>query len=147
MCRDVFLVGNNLKIVCRMLLFVMQTVIICNMATVKVKFRASSVEAREGVLYYQFIHRRVVRQINPGYRIFPWEWDCRSARIVLPEAYAFRYDYLRALERRMAEDMKRLRSIVLRLERAGADFTADRVVELYRSSGAAGRGFLGFARE
>ncbi len=130
-----------------MLLFVMQTVIICNMATVKVKFRASSVEAREGVLYYQFIHRRVVRQINPGYRIFPWEWDCRSARIVLPEAYAFRYDYLRALERRMAEDMKRLRSIVLRLERAGADFTADRVVELYRSSGAAGRGFLGFARE
>lgn len=33
------------------------------MATVKVKFRASSVEMKEGSLYYQVIHNRLVRQL------------------------------------------------------------------------------------
>ena len=36
------------------------------MASVKVKFRASSVADREGRLYYQIIHNRVTRQINSG---------------------------------------------------------------------------------
>ena len=35
------------------------------MATVKVKFRASSVATKEGTLFYQVIHKRIVRQIPP----------------------------------------------------------------------------------
>ena len=34
------------------------------MATVKVKFRASSVATKEGTLFYQVIHKRIVRQIH-----------------------------------------------------------------------------------
>ena len=37
------------------------------MATVKVKFRPSSVDGREGTVYYQVIHGRVARQINTSY--------------------------------------------------------------------------------
>ena len=46
------------------------------MASVKVKFRPSTVNGREGTLYYQVIHNRVVRQINTEYKLFVSEWDC-----------------------------------------------------------------------
>lgn len=36
------------------------------MATIKIKFRTSSVKTKEGVLFYQIIHARVTRQINTG---------------------------------------------------------------------------------
>lgn len=35
------------------------------MATVKIKFRPSSVDGKEGTVYYQVIHVRVARQISP----------------------------------------------------------------------------------
>lgn len=40
------------------------------MASVKVKFRPSTVNGKEGTLYYQVIHNRVVRQINTEYKLF-----------------------------------------------------------------------------
>lgn len=48
------------------------------MATIRTKFRSSSAEGREGALYYQVIHNRVVRQISTGYKLFASEWDQRS---------------------------------------------------------------------
>lgn len=39
------------------------------MATVKVKFRASSKPGKEGTLFFQVIHGRVTRQIATGYKI------------------------------------------------------------------------------
>ena len=41
-----------------------------DMASVKVKFRPSTVNGKEGTLYYQVIHNRVVRQINTEYKLF-----------------------------------------------------------------------------
>ena len=38
------------------------------MASIKVKFRPSSVNNREGTIYYQVIHERVIRQIRTEYR-------------------------------------------------------------------------------
>jgi hypothetical protein len=38
--------------------------------SIKLKFRSSSVADREGTLYFQIIHDRVVRQLATGYRIF-----------------------------------------------------------------------------
>ena len=53
------------------------------MASVKVKFRPSTVNGREGTLYYQVIHNRVVRQINTEYKLFVSEWDSHSETVVL----------------------------------------------------------------
>lgn len=53
------------------------------MASVKVKFRPSTVNDREGTLYYQVIHNRVVRQINTEYKLFVSEWDYHSETVVL----------------------------------------------------------------
>lgn len=40
------------------------------MASIKLKFRTSSVQEKEGRLYYQVIHNRVARQIHTEYRIY-----------------------------------------------------------------------------
>ena len=39
------------------------------MASVKVKFRPSTIGGKEGTLYYQVIHNRVVRQIYTDFSL------------------------------------------------------------------------------
>lgn len=43
------------------------------MASLKIKYRHSSIEGKAGTLFYQVIHNRVARQINSGYKIYPDE--------------------------------------------------------------------------
>ena len=45
------------------------------MATIKLKFRPSSVPETEGTLYYQVINKRKVKWISTGYHVYPCEWD------------------------------------------------------------------------
>ena len=103
------------------------------MATIKTKFRSSSVEGREGTLYFQIIHGRVARQINTGYRLFPSEWDGRTSEIILPVSGDSRRSLLLALKERMEKDIRRLESIIAGLERSGGTYPASRVVELFHN--------------
>lgn len=70
------------------------------MATVKIKFRPSSVDGREGTVYYQVIHGRVTRQINTSYKLFPAEWDKRHSRIVIISPDKDRQQYLLSLDKK-----------------------------------------------
>lgn len=45
------------------------------MASIKVKFRPSTVAEHEGTIYYQIIHERKVRQLLTEYKVFSSEWD------------------------------------------------------------------------
>lgn len=38
------------------------------MASIKVKFRSSTTEGKEGTIYYQVIKNRVIRQLKTDYR-------------------------------------------------------------------------------
>ena len=40
------------------------------MASVKVKSRPSTIEGKEGTIYYQIIQNRVIRQLKTDYRIY-----------------------------------------------------------------------------
>ena len=40
------------------------------MASIKVKFRSSIVSGKEGILYYQIIYRRVIRQLTTIHYIY-----------------------------------------------------------------------------
>lgn len=53
------------------------------MATIKLKFRASSVEEKEGTLYYQVIHKRNVKWISTGYHAYPCEWDEKASEMLI----------------------------------------------------------------
>ncbi len=117
------------------------------MATVKVKFRASSVEAKEGSLFYQVIHNRQARQIHTGYKLYPHEWNAADAEIVfLPDTGDNRRSYLASLKDTLHKDVKRIKSVIVRFERAGKDYTAGEVVERYLMPLDAG-GFMSFARD
>ena len=54
------------------------------MASVKAKFRPSSIDGKEGSIYYQVIHNRVVRHIRTDYRIFESEWNGKLSMIDIP---------------------------------------------------------------
>ncbi len=117
------------------------------MATVKIKFRASSVETREGKLFYQVIHNRQARQINTAYRLFPEEWDPVRSKVVLPpDLGKQRCDYLYTVQRALAEERSRFEGIIARFERIGIPYTIDRVIESFASQSAGG-GFFAFARQ
>ncbi len=51
------------------------------MATIRLRFRPSSVSGSMGTLYYLVIHRRKTAMLSTGCRIYPHEWDSRRASI------------------------------------------------------------------
>ena len=53
------------------------------MVSIKVKFRPSSTIGKEGTIYYQIIHKRVIRQLKTDYRIYADEWDEGRATLIL----------------------------------------------------------------
>lgn len=116
------------------------------MATVKVKFRASSVGTGEGTLVYKVTHRRVTRQITTGYRLYPQEWDGAHSKVVIPsDRDSRRQAYLKALKEKIADDMTLFREIIALLDCTGGHYTADEVVGQYRIPPETG-GFMCFAR-
>lgn len=118
------------------------------MATIKIKFRASSLKEREGALFYQVIHRRSARQISTGYRIYPDEWDSVRSEVMLPRSGTGeeRREHLLSVRRRVESDLFRLRSIIRQLECGNGDYTSEKIAELYRSTEEeAGSGFISFA--
>jgi hypothetical protein len=117
------------------------------MATIKIKFRTSSVKTKEGVLFYQIIHARVTRQINTGYKIFPSEWDKHLACIILPDNNDIRRRFLAQLTSRIAEDMHRLKNIISKLEHSGNPFTSGKIIELFRIPPINKYSFLSFAQD
>lgn len=54
------------------------------MATIKLKFRASSVPETEGTLYYQVIHKRKVKWISTELHVYPEEWDEKNDELLMP---------------------------------------------------------------
>lgn len=117
------------------------------MATIKVKFRASSVHAKEGALYYQVIHGRQARQVHSGYRLHLSEWDAGLGKVVMPPgAENERVCYLQAVNAALVSGISRFRHVVMRLDHEGVAYTADKVVEMYSSPDVC-VGFIAFARE
>lgn len=103
------------------------------MASIKVKFRSSASTGKEGTIYYQIIHKRVVRQIRTDYHIFPKEWDNKK-ETVAANASDSRETYLRTVKENMAHDLKRIEGIIAKWESVRNAFTADEVVETFRKS-------------
>lgn len=102
------------------------------MASVKVKFRPSSVNGKEGSIYYQVIHNRVVRQIRTDYRIFESEWNGKQSMIEIPTMLpADRKYYLCQIIRQVNRDVGRLEGIVRDLSYKGTCST-DAIISRFR---------------
>ena len=96
------------------------------MASVKVKFRPSSVNGKEGSIYYQVIHNRTVRQIKTDCRIFESEWDGKASAVAVPAlASNERKNYLQSVASRIEWDTKRLTAIIALIEKGNKGYTVD----------------------
>jgi hypothetical protein len=79
--------------------------------SIKLKFRSSSVADREGTLYFQIIHDRVVRQLATGYKIFDDEWNSAKSMIV-NGSDATRNQVLTGIRDSIRWDIERLNRII-----------------------------------
>ena len=98
------------------------------MASIKVKFRPSTVAEREGTIYYQIIHERKVRQLLTDCKVLPAEWDdSRSA--VTTTAGSERRPLILSIRERIRRDVERLTRIDRMLDGRGTAYTADDVID------------------
>ena len=116
------------------------------MATIKIKYRPSTVHGREGSVCYQVIHNRQTRLITTSYKLFPTEWDEARSIPMQGSDNAERDCYLSALANRMEEDLRRLDFIVRKLERSGS-YTAEQVVSAYLRADNYESSFFAYARK
>ena len=102
------------------------------MASVKVKFRPSTIDGKEGAVYYQIIQNRVIRQLKTDYRIFTNEWNEAGSCIIVGSSE--RSNLLLSLQERMEWDLKRLDMIIRQLDNRKARYTADDIVASFQSN-------------
>ena len=99
------------------------------MSSIKVKFRPSANDGKEGTIYYQIIKNRVIRQLKTDYRLFFYEWDCDSESISVTGST--RFDYLKSIEECITWDVKRLQFVVDRLEDKRIGYTVDDIIAAF----------------
>lgn len=98
------------------------------MATIKVKFRPSTVSDHEGTIYYQIIHERKVRQLLSNYHVFSVEWD-ENRSMVTTTQKSERRSYILSIRERIRWDVERLTKISRKLETDSLAYTADDVID------------------
>lgn len=98
------------------------------MASIKVKFRPSTVADHEGAIYYQIIHERKVRQLLTDYKVFSSEWD-ESRSMVTTTQKSERKSFILSIRERIRWDVERLIKIDRKLDSNGLTYTADDVID------------------
>ncbi len=98
------------------------------MASIKVKFRPSTVADHEGTIYYQIIHERKVRQLLTDYKVFPTEW-AENRSMVMTAQKSERKAFILSIRERIRWDVERLNKIDKKLDSNGLAYTADDVIE------------------
>ena len=99
------------------------------MASIKVKFRPSANENKEGTIYYQIIQNRVIRQLKTDYRLFMHEWNENENAVNTSNS---RQNYLQSIEERIDWDIKRLQSIINHLGSKRVKYTADDIISTFQ---------------
>lgn len=100
------------------------------MASIKVKFRPSTVADHEGAIYYQIIHERKVRQLPSKYHVLSSEWD-ESCSMVAAAPGSERKPFILSIRERIRMDVERLVRIDRRLNSYGMSYTADDIIEKF----------------
>jgi integrase len=97
------------------------------MTSIKLKFRPSLRSGNEGLLYYQIIHNRVVRQLSSGYKVFNSEWNA-SKSLLMNGVDAHRNQVLNDIRTGIQRDMERWHRIIQELECRGLSYHSDEVI-------------------
>lgn len=111
------------------------------------RFRPSSVRDKDGTLYYQIIHMRLVKQLYTDYRLRDEEWDSESGTVVISDdCDRSRAGYLSTVKDEVKYGLARLKAIVDRLEASGKAYTVEEVASEFVSP-ATVTGVVSFTRK
>lgn len=104
------------------------------MASVKLKFRASANHTKEGSLYFQVIHGRMVRHIGTEYHVMGNEWNELAGEIVIPQNIPEqRKVQLRTVRDNIKWQQRRLNDIIARMTDRGYPYTVEEVVSIFNT--------------
>ena len=101
------------------------------MTSIKLKFRPSSVDGKEGSIYYQIIHNRKVRQLHTDYRILPEEWDETEENIIIRGYNSDRVNLLTNIREHINWDISRMKRALSQMEAKQDSYTVEEVIELF----------------
>ena len=87
------------------------------MASIKVKFRPSQKENNEGILYYQIIHNRMVRQVKTDFKINSSEWNEKDDNIII-EKNSSSLNHLKSIQYQLKCDQQKFEQIFASLEKS-----------------------------
>ena len=99
------------------------------MTSIKVKFRPSTVESKEGSIYFQIIRNRIVCQLNTDYKTFAYEWDAETESIVVNDS---RSAILCSIKERLEWGFVLLEKAARQLETERCRYTADDMTATFR---------------
>ena len=99
------------------------------MTSVKIKFRASTVDDKSGSLYFQIIHNRIVRQFNTEYKIFDDEWDSEAETVITKGE---RHHLLISIKERLEWDLTLWNQVIEKLETQMRRYSTDDVVATFQ---------------
>lgn len=102
------------------------------MASIKVKFRPSSVPNKAGSIYYQIIHEREVKHIQTEYHILLSEWNAKRSTVV-SDGNQDRAALVSSLRERIRWDVERINRVISLRERKGFIYTVDDVISDFRN--------------
>ena len=100
------------------------------MATVKVKFRKSSVEGKAGSIYYQLCHKQSNRQITTRMHVLSQWWDAEKEAFISEadnNGMSARY------QRQIEKDLRYIRQILCEWDEAGKDYTLADVIARFHA--------------
>lgn len=95
------------------------------MTSIRIKFRPSTVDGKEGSIYFQIIHNRVVRLLNTDYKVYAEEWEATAETVILD---GNRPQAMHTIKEYLEWDIARLRRVVKQLEMEQQKFTTDDVI-------------------
>ena len=103
------------------------------MASINVKLRHSTTDGKEGTIYYQIIHNRVIRQQRTDYHLFTHEWNEKRSTVIVKGS---RSNYLQTVKERIEWDLRRWQSIIRQHENKRIVYSADDIIDTFRKTSA-----------
>jgi site-specific recombinase XerD len=100
------------------------------MTSVRIKFRKSAIRDKEGVLYFQIIHKRKAKLITTRFHLFSHEWDARSSTARIDNANSERGMYLQNMEESLNIETRQIYDLISMLEKRN-DYTVKELAEYY----------------
>lgn len=98
------------------------------MATVKIKWRPSTIDGKAGTIYYSVSHRGIVRHITTKIRILPEDWDeDRQCAISCKSEERGR------LQNRIDNDVRTLNRIISELKSQRREFTVYEIISRFHA--------------